>query len=78
MRSSIGLPKKTQGVLQALGLRRRMKTVFHPVSPEVAGQIMRVKELVHVEEAAEPLTQVQLREQRRPDPGYYLEKAVPR
>ena len=34
IRSAIGLPKQTAGVLQALGLRKRMRTVFHPVSQE--------------------------------------------
>ena len=45
-RSAIGLPERTRGVLAALGLRRRMQTVYHPVSPQFAGMIMRVKELV--------------------------------
>lgn len=76
MRSGIGMPKKTQGVLMALGLRRRMKTVFHPVSPEVAGQIMKVKELVHVEEVERALTAKELRAERRPDPGYYVESRM--
>jgi large subunit ribosomal protein L30 len=75
MRSGIGLPKRTQGVLKALGLRQRMKTVFYPVSPEVAGQIMRVKELVSVDRA---LTKEELKAERKPDPGYYMESAVPR
>jgi len=76
MRSGIGMPKRTQSVLKALGLRRRMKTVFHPVSSQVAGQIMRVKELVHVEEVDKPLTQYELRLERKPDPGYYVETKV--
>jgi large subunit ribosomal protein L30 len=76
MRSGIGMPKRTQGVLKALGLNRRMKTVFYPVSSEVAGQIMRVKELVHVEEVDKPLTQYELRQERKPDPGYYVETKV--
>ena len=74
----IGLPKRTQGVLKALGLRQRMKTVFYPVTPEVAGQIMRVKELVAVREVDRPLTKEELKAERRPDPGFYLESAVPR
>lgn len=78
MRSGIGLPKRTQGVLKALGLRTRMKTVFYPVTPEVAGQIMKIKELVHVVEVDKELTKEELREENRPDAGYYLESAVPR
>ncbi|KAL8972006.1 MAG: hypothetical protein Q9183_000783 [Haloplaca sp. 2 TL-2023] len=77
IRSSIGLPKKTAGVLQALGLRKRMATVFHPVSPQVAGQIMAVKELVAVSEVEKALTKEELRAARRPDPGFYIERRGP-
>lgn len=74
MRSGIGLPAKTQGVLKALGLRKRMTTVYHPVSQSVAGQIMRVKELVDVKEVEHAMTKEQMRAARRPDPGYFVEK----
>ncbi|PSN63682.1 50S ribosomal protein-like protein L30 [Corynespora cassiicola Philippines] len=74
MRSGIGMPAKTQGVLKALGLRKRMTTVYHPVSQSVAGQIMRIKELVDVKEVEHALTKEQIRQARRPDPGYYVEK----
>lgn len=73
IRSAIGLPKKYSGALAALGLRKRMRTVYHPVSPEVAGQIMKVKELVAVSEVEEALSKDELRELRRPDPGFYIE-----
>ncbi|CBX93479.1 similar to 50S ribosomal protein L30 [Plenodomus lingam JN3] len=73
MRSGIGMPQKTQGVLHALGLRKRMTTVYHPVSQSVAGQIMRIKELVDVKEVEQPMTKQQMRNARRPDPGYYVE-----
>ena len=76
IRSGIGLPRKTQGVLHALGLRKRMRTVFHPVSTDVAGQIMKVKELVAVSEVEKPLTQKEMHLARKPDPGYYLETPV--
>lgn len=78
VRSGIGMPKRTQGVLKALGLRHRMTTVFHPVSPQVAGQIMRIKELVTVQEVEKPLTKSEVKAERRPDPGFYLETAAPR
>jgi large subunit ribosomal protein L30 len=74
MRSGIGLPLKTQGVLHALGLRKRMTTVYHPVSQSVAGQIMRIKELVDVKEVERSMTKDQMRAARRPDPGYVVEK----
>lgn len=76
IRSSIGLPRRTQGVLAALGLRKRMKTVFHPVTPDIAGHIMKVKELVAVSEVEKSLTQQEMRAMRRPDPGYYVEKPI--
>ena len=55
-----------------------MRTVFHPVSPGIAGQIMKVKELVAVSEVEKALTKSEMKEIRRPDPGYYIETAVPR
>ncbi|CZR53200.1 probable ribosomal protein L30 [Phialocephala subalpina] len=78
MRSGIGLPKRTQGVLKALGLRQRMKTVFYPVTPEVAGQIMKVKELVAVQEVDKASTKEELKAERKPDPGFYMERAARR
>ena len=53
-----------------------MATVFHPVSPSVAGQIMKVKELVAVSEVDEPLTKQEVHEQRVPESGWYIEKRV--
>jgi ribosomal protein L30 len=40
IRSGIGMTKRQNGILAALGLRKRMSIVYHPVSPEVAGKIM--------------------------------------
>lgn len=48
-RSAIGLPKHAGRVLKALGLRRRLQSVYHRHTPSVAGAILAVKELVHVE-----------------------------
>ena len=77
-RSAIGLPKRIHGVLAALGLRRRMQTVFHPVEPQFAGMLMKVKELVRVEEVDKPLSKAELKAERTPERGFWLEKAVPR
>ncbi|KAK7978016.1 39S ribosomal protein L33- mitochondrial [Apiospora sp. TS-2023a] len=77
-RSAIGLPERTRGVLAALGLRKRSQTVFHPVEPQFAGMIMKVKELVRVSEVDRALSPKELREERRPERGFWLEKAVPR
>lgn len=76
LRSAIGLPRRSSDVLKALGLKKRMGTVFHAVSPSVAGQIMKVKELVSVEEVDRRLTKQEVRLQRKPDPGYYIEKSA--
>jgi large subunit ribosomal protein L30 len=76
MRSGIGMPLKTQGVLKALGLRKRMTTVYHPVTQSVAGQIMRIKELIDVKEVEYPMTKDEMRAARRPDPGYFIEKTA--
>ena len=76
IRSGIGLPRRTQGVLAALGLRKRMRTVYHPVSPDVAGQIMKVKELVAVSEVEKALTKKEMKMARKPDPGYYVETPI--
>ncbi|KAL1864739.1 ATP citrate lyase subunit 1 [Diaporthe australafricana] len=72
-RSAIGLPTRTRGVLAALGLHRRCQTVFHPVEPQFAGMIMKVKELVRVEEVGRRLTAAELRAERTPDRGFWLE-----
>jgi ribosomal protein L30 len=77
-RSSIGLPERTRGVLKALGLHRRSQTVFHPVSPQFAGMIFKVKELVRVAEVDAAMTKQQLKATRTPDAGFYIEKARPR
>ncbi|OTA58040.1 putative 50S ribosomal protein L30 [Hypoxylon sp. EC38] len=77
-RSAIGLPRRTRGVLAALGLRKRSQTVFHPVSPQSAGMILKVKELVKVAEVERALTPKEMRDERRPEPGFWIEKAVPR
>lgn len=53
-----------------------MSTVFHQVSPAVAGQIMKVKELVAVSEVDRPLTKVEVKSERKPDTGFYVEKRI--
>jgi ribosomal protein L30 len=78
LRSAIGLPERTRGVLASLGLRRRTQTVFHPVEPQFAGMILKVKELVRVEEVPAALSKGEVKAARTPDKGFYLEKAVPR
>lgn len=68
--SAIGLPKKTNLVLESLGLRKRMQSVFHTVSPQTAGMVLKVKELVKVEQVSERKTIQQMRAERRPATGF--------
>ncbi|KAK4202568.1 hypothetical protein QBC40DRAFT_321404 [Triangularia verruculosa] len=77
-RSAIGLPARTRGVLAALGLHKRSQTVYHPVEAQFAGMIMKVKELVKVEEVERKLDKWEVKAERRPDSGFYLEKMAPR
>lgn len=48
-RSAIGLPKRTGRIVEALGLRKRLQSVYHQQSPMIAGMVLAIKELVHVE-----------------------------
>lgn len=73
-RSAIGLPKKYSGTLRALGLTKRMKTVYLPVNHEIAGQIFQVKELVDVQEVENRISNKVLKELRKPEPGFYIEQ----
>lgn len=77
-RSQIGMPQRSRDVLAALGLHKRGRTVFHPVHPQFAGMIMKVKELVLVEEVAARLSAKELRAERTPDHGFWVEKKVER
>ncbi|KAF2716227.1 mitochondrial 54S ribosomal protein YmL33 [Polychaeton citri CBS 116435] len=74
LRSAIGLPQKHTGVLKALGLRKRMRTVYHPVSPHIAGQIFAVKELIDVQEVEQKLSNEEMKELRRPETGFFVER----
>jgi ribosomal protein L30 len=76
IRSGIGMTARQNGVLKALGLRKRMKTVYHRVSPDTAGMIMKVKELLAVSEVDTPLTQAEIHRKRQPPKGFYVEQAV--
>jgi ribosomal protein L30/L7E len=47
-RGVLGLPKSTRHIVQSLGLHKRHQVVWRLVSPRSAGQILKIKELVHV------------------------------
>jgi large subunit ribosomal protein L30 len=77
-RSGIGMPETLRGTLAALGLHRRGQTAFHDVNRSSAAQIFMVKELVDVEEVDSKMTKYEMKLARRPDAGFWVEKAVPR
>ncbi|KAF8079043.1 hypothetical protein FPV67DRAFT_93159 [Lyophyllum atratum] len=62
-RSAISLGDKIKGTLISLGIHRRMQTVYHRHSPEVAGKILRVKELVEVHNVTD--SQVRTKQEQR-------------
>jgi len=63
-----------RGTLAALGLRRRMQTVYHPHTAEAAGMILAVKELVDVGNvgAGEVRTAGQQRRERKAVRGFVV------
>ncbi|KAI0293498.1 hypothetical protein B0F90DRAFT_1822016 [Multifurca ochricompacta] len=71
-RSGISLGRLVQGTLAALGLRRRMQTVYHLHTPETAGMILAVKELVDVQNvpASAVRTAGQQRAERKAPRGF--------
>jgi ribosomal protein L30 len=73
-RSAIGLPKNKKATLEALGIHRRMQTVYHPHAPEFAGKILALKELVEVENvsASQVRTKEEQTRDRRPSRGYVV------
>lgn len=73
MRSGIGLSKNRIDTLVALGLRKRFRTVYKPINPQVAGLLLRVKELIRLELVNEKETKEEMRKQRKPEKGYVIE-----
>ncbi|KAF9270727.1 hypothetical protein L218DRAFT_53609 [Marasmius fiardii PR-910] len=71
-RSAISLGDRIKGTLESLGIHRRMQTVYHRHSPETAGKILRVKELVEAENVPEALVKTKQQQtlDRRAKRGY--------
>jgi large subunit ribosomal protein L30 len=71
-RSAISLPQKFKDTVAALGLTRRHQTVFQRHTPEAAGMILRVKELLEVSNVptSQVRTGVEQREERKASRGY--------
>ena len=43
------MPAKINRSLESLGLKKRLQSVYRPIGPDMAGAILAVKELVHVD-----------------------------
>ncbi|ESK83465.1 ribosomal protein l30 [Moniliophthora roreri MCA 2997] len=71
-RSAISLGDRIKATLESLGIHRRHQTVYHRHTPEAAGKILRVKELVEVENVPEYLvkTKQEMRRDRTAVRGY--------
>ena len=52
-RSTIGLHPRIRAIVKSLGLKRLQSSSYLPISPMAAGEILRVKELVQVENVDE-------------------------
>lgn len=71
-RSGISLGDKIKSTLEALGFHKRNQTVYHRHSPDIAGKILKVKELVEVENvpAQAVRNKWQQRQERKAVRGY--------
>lgn len=67
------MSKRSNDTLVALGLRKRFRTVYKPINPQIAGLLLRVKELVRVELVDEVKTKEEMKVERKPDKGYVIE-----
>ncbi|KAK9759755.1 39S ribosomal protein L33, mitochondrial [Basidiobolus ranarum] len=54
IRSCIGLHPKTRRAVKALGFRRLQQTVFRPQTSDVAGTILKLKEILKVHNVKQP------------------------
>ena len=73
-RSAISLGDRIKATLVSLGIHRRHQTVYYPHSPVVAGKILRVKELVEVENVPSSAvrTSWEQRQERKAVRGYQV------
>ncbi|KAJ4002239.1 hypothetical protein F5050DRAFT_1718472 [Lentinula boryana] len=71
-RSAISLGSRIQNTLVSLGIHRRFQTVYHRHGAEVAGKILKVKELVEVENVEEGMvmTKEEMGRERKARRGY--------
>ncbi|KAL4251339.1 Large ribosomal subunit protein uL30m [Abortiporus biennis] len=72
LRSAIALPSNLKGTLTSLGIHRRLQTVYHEHSQINAGKILKVKELVKVENVPKSAvrTKTEMKYERKATRGY--------
>lgn len=77
LRSAIGLPQRYRQTLESLGIHRRGQTVFHAHNQVTVGKILRVKELVQVQNvhASKVKTKTEMRRERKAVRGYTIQKS---
>ncbi|KAJ4485715.1 hypothetical protein J3R30DRAFT_3252230, partial [Lentinula aciculospora] len=71
-RSAISLGSRIKSTLESLGIHRRFQTVYHRHTPEAAGKILKVKELVQVENVTTDMvkTKQEMTKDRKAKRGY--------
>ncbi len=72
IKSTIALPFKKKNAMKTSGLTRRLQTVYHKITPQEAGQIAIVKELVKVELSPIKKSRREMRMERKSDPGFTI------
>ncbi|KAI9308233.1 hypothetical protein BJ944DRAFT_260655 [Cunninghamella echinulata] len=70
-RSTIGLSKDYKAAAHTLGLYRLQQTTYQPVNASTAGSILKLKELVQVENVDKIPTKEDIRASK-PDRGYKI------
>ncbi|KAF7731682.1 hypothetical protein EC973_008853 [Apophysomyces ossiformis] len=74
-RSTIGLSKDYRAAAKTLGLHRLHQTTYQPISPSSAGLILKLKELVKVENVDSIPTKEELKA-AKPDRGFKVVESL--
>lgn len=69
-RSFIGMPQTIRDTCKAIGLSKRGSVVYKKVSPQIAGQVVKIKELVRVNLVESLETQQVELQSRKSSSGY--------
>lgn len=72
MRSTIGLAPEYRAAAKTLGLHRSHQTVYRAANPTNAGLILKLKELLKVENVASVPSREEIKASRRAPRGYQI------